>query len=263
MDKPLMHRVSLAAIAASMLLLAGCSPTTLDDSPPVSSSASPDPVETMEPVDDADDEPDAPSDVLFTITAGTTDASGSPITLTMTGHAPQHWNAAGRESVKNDFITRCSALGGGSVWEIGAPLTDATLDAYGSTLMVIDVGGTPAGRSFEAIDLLAGSFYYQQVGSPELEAVTDFAGCTAGTRVASTTAGTVIVDYESGESDGDLAQWVTGSYGFSAVYGSSTTFTSCAVELTPLAATYPLGDVPGWDATVSTPTQCWIGYQGE
>jgi len=259
-----MNRVSLAVVAASVLLLTACAPTSPvgDDSPP---TGSPKPVETVEPVDDepADDEPEAPSDVLFTVTVGTTDETGAPVSLTMTGHAPQHWNATGRESVKNDFITRCSALGGSSVWESGAPLTDALLDAYGSTLMVLDLEGSPASRSFEAIDLLAGSFYYQQVGSGSLLPVTDFPGCTAGSRMGSTGSGTIITDYESGQPDGDLAQWITGSYGFSAVYGSSTTFTSCDVDLTPLAATYPLTSIPGWDSTVSTDTQCWIGYQGE
>lgn len=254
-----MNRVSLAVVTASLLLLTACAPTSPvgDDSP---ATGTPKPVETVEPVAD---EPEAPSDVLFTVTAGTTDETGAPVTLTMTGHAPQHWDADGRESVKSDFISRCSALGGGSVWEVGAPLTDATLGAYGSTLMVIDLEGTPAGRSFEAIDLLAGSFYYQQVGSGALQPVTDITGCTAGSRMASTGTGTVITDYESGQPDGDLGQWMTGSYGFSAVYGSSTTFTSCVVELTPLAKTFDLASVPGWDATVWTETQCWIGYQGE
>lgn len=255
-----MNRVSpLVAVAASILLLTACVPKPVaDDTPP---EASPKPVETVEPVDD--EEPEAPSDVLFTITAATIDDTGSPITITMTGHAPQHWNAAGRESIKNDFIAQCGALGGGSVWEIGAPLNDATLDAYGSTLMVIDIESTPAGRTFEAIDLLAGSFYYQQVGSGDIEPVTDFPGCTAGSRLASTGSATIITDYESGDTDGDLAQWLTGSYGFAAVYGSSTTFTSCTTELTPLAATFDLASITGWDATVSTPSQCWTGYQGE
>lgn len=254
-----MNRVSLLAVAAaSLLLLAGCAPTLPPggDSP----SASPKPVETVAP---EDAEPEAPSDVLFTVTALTTDDAGAPVTLTLTGHAPQHWDAAGRESVKDDFIARCGALGGGTVWEAGAPLNDATLDAYGSTLMVIDVEGTPAGRTFEAIDVLGGSFYYQQVGSGALVPNTDFPGCTAGSRVASTGSGTIITDYENGQPDGDLAQWIAGSYGFTAVYGSSTTFTSCTTELTPLAATFDLASLPGWDAAQSTPTACWIGYQGE
>lgn len=254
-----MNRVSLAVVAASVLLLTACVPTspTGDDKP---AGEPPTPVETAEPVVD---EPEAPSDVLFTVTAGTTDETGAPITLTMTGHAPQHWDAAGRESVKTDFIAGCGALGGGSVWEVGAPLTDATLDAYGSTLMVIDIESTPAGRAFEAIDLLAGSFYYQQVGFGDIAPVTDFPGCTAGSRLDSTGSASIITNYESGNPEGDLAQWITGSYGFAAVYGSSTTFGSCTTELTPLAATYDLASITGWDAAMTTPTQCWIGYQGE
>ena len=254
-----MNRISpLVAVAASLLLLTACGPTapTGGDAP----TGSPTPLDTAQP---ADEEPEAPSDVLFTVTAVTTDETGSPVTLTMTGHAPQHWDAAGRESVKNDFIAGCSALGGSSVWDVGATLNDATLDAYGSTLMVIDVAGTPAGRSFEAIDLLAGSFYYQQVGSGDLDAVTDIEGCTAGSRVSSTGSGTIITDYESGSTEGDLTQWLTGSYGFTAMFGSSTTFTSCTTELTPLAETFDLTSFEGWDAGHSTETACWIGYQGE
>lgn len=256
-----MNRIPpLVAVAASVLLLSGCwltpsTPTGTDESP-----ASPSPAPSA--TDDAVEEPEAPSDVLFTITAGTTDDTGAPVTITMTGHAPQHWDAAGRESVKNDFIAQCGALGGGSVWEIGAPLTDATLAAYGSTLMVIDVESTPAGRTVEPIDLLAGSFYYQQVGTGAVAPVAELPGCS-GSRLVSTGSATLITDYESGQPTGDLAQWLTGSYGFTAAYGSSTTFTSCTATLTPLAATYPLSSLPGWDVTQSTATQCWTGYQGE
>ena len=251
-----MNRASLAVVAASVLLLTACVPTLSDDDAPP--PPTPKPVETV-----VADEPDEPDDVLFTVTAGTTDDVGTPVTVTLTAHAPQSWDAPGRAAVKDDFLSLCGALGGGSVWDPEATASDATLGAYGSTLMVIDVVSTPAGLSLEPIDLLAGSFYYQQVASGDVTPVTEIEGCTAGNRLTQTGTVRAITDYESGSAAGDLDQWIAGSYGFTATFGTSTTFTSCDVELTPLFATYDLGEIEGWDAAQATDTACWIGYQGE
>lgn len=252
-----MNRVSLVVVAASVLLLTACVPKPVGDDSP---EAPPKPLETViadEP------KPEAPSDVLFTVTATTADDMGAPVTLTMTGHAPQHWDAPGREAVKNDFVDLCTALGGGSVMDESATLGDASLEMFGSTLMVIDTVSTPAGHNLEPIDLLAGSAYYQQVASGDVVAITEVPHCIAGNQLVTTGAVHGITNYETGKSEGDLAQWLTGSYGFAATFGTSTTFTSCSYELTPLAATFDLTLWPGWDAAESTESHCWIGYQGE
>lgn len=257
---PMNRFALLVAGAASVLVLSACVPT-----PPAGGGASPTPrpTETVVAEEPTEEEPAAPSDVLFIVTAATTDSMGSPVTLTMTGHAPQHWDAPGRESITNDFITQCTTLGGGSVWDSEATLSEATLDAFGSTLMVIDVESTPAGRTLAPIELFGGSFFYQQVSSGDIVPATDFVGCTAGNRLETTGSGTIITNYENGSTTGDLSQWLAGGYGFGAAFGSSVTFTSCTTELTPLAQSFDLASLPGWDAATSSPTDCWIGYRGE
>ncbi len=244
--------------AASLLLLTACDPLTgLGDEPSDSASdgpTTPTPDPTIAPT----------SDILFTIRASTTDDTGSPVALTMVAHAPQDWDAAGRADIKDSFISQCTALGGGTVSNVDGMLDEASLDAYGSTLMVIDVTSTPASQVLAGgIELKLGSPYFYEVVSGDGLSNPYAVSCYAGYQINSTGTVTSITNYESGNPTPDPKQWQTGRYGFSAAYGSSAILSGCNIQLTALAIDSGIAAVDGWAIVPGTESECAIGYQGE
>ena len=257
-----MRRRSAAAIvglaAASLLLLTACDPLTgLGDEPSDSASGGP-----TAPTPDPSVEPT--SDVLFTIRTSTTDDSGSSVALTMVGHAPQDWDAAGRAGIKDSFISQCAALGGGTVSNAEGVLDEASLDAYGSILMVIDVTSTPASHALAGgIELKLGSPYFYEVVSGDGLSNPYAVTCYAGYQINSTGTVTSITNYESGSPTPDPTQWKTGRYGFAAAYGSSAILSGCDIQLTALAIDSGIATADGWAVAPGTESECAIGYQGE
>ena len=247
----------MVVIATSSLLLTGCDPDAAFpnfDTPP--------PGETNRPTA-APDDPALDDDTLFVVSVTTTDATGDPVQLELVGHASQEWNAPGRDEVKQTYVEQCTALGGGTVSDFEDALDDESLDAYGSTLMVLDVTSTPAGRTLSgAIELQLGSPYYYLVAAGDGLENPSASGCYGGYQLVSTGAVSAIVNYETGSSTADLSQWRTGRYGFVASYGSPA-FSDCTVELTALAIESDVGDVDGWSPDDGTETECAIGYRGE
>jgi hypothetical protein len=240
---------------AALLLLTSCASGGPTPSPSESSSSSetPTPTETVEPV----------SDVLFTVEAQIPDGAGGQFTFVMVAHEPQPWDAPGRESIAQDYIAECSALGGGSVWD-DQPLDEASLERNGSHLMVIDITGTPDGETLPgSLGLVVGSpYYYQVISGP---GVTNPAGvgCYSGKHIAATGEFRSITNYETGDPAGDPLQWLIGSYGFSATAGSAVTFSSCGIEFTDLATAAGVDTATGWDADLTSATNCTFGYVGE
>jgi hypothetical protein len=208
--------------------------------------------------------PDPEDDTLFVITATMTEPNGEEVQLQMTGHAPQQWDAPGREDVKETYIDQCTALGGGTAMDPEGLLNEASLSANGSTLMVIDVVSTPAATTLSGpVELQLGNPYHFVVVSGEgAENPYPFA-CYGGYRIVSTGTLSAIVNYETGSPSADLSQWRTGRYGFTSEFGSVAVFSDCTIALTARAIEADVADVDGWDAEGGTDTECAIGYQGE
>jgi hypothetical protein len=245
---------------ASVLSLGGCfflpstPPSATESSSPPAESTTPTPVATVE----------APSDVLFTVTATTTDSEGGPVQLTMTAHRPQPSTNPGRESIRDEYIDGCNALGGGSVSNVDIGLLDSgILAGYGSSLMVIDVESTPAGRTFaNPISLSLGSPYYFQVTTGDNVSNLTESYCYPGSQLDGTGAVTDITNYETASATPDPTQWRYGRYGFT-IEGGKKTLENCTFTSTPLAVADGMNDVDGWSATGATNKSCAIGYQGE
>jgi hypothetical protein len=239
-------------LAASTAPLAGC------DSGFPSFTLTPVPSESPSAAIDPGD------DTLFVVTATLTEPDGSEVELQMTGHASQEWDAPGREAIKDAYIDQCNELGGGTVSDTEATLDEASLDDYGSTLMVIDVVSTPPGTTLGGpVELQLGNpFHYLVASGDGLENPHAY-GCYGGYQLVSTGTVTAIVNYETGSPTADLSQWRTGRYGFIAAYGSPAVFSNCTIALTARAIEADVADVDGWDTEGGTDTECAIGYQGE
>jgi hypothetical protein len=201
--------------------------------------------------------------VLFTVEAKVPDGMGGDYTLVMVAHAPQPWDAPGRASIAADFIAQCNALGGGTVWG-DTVLDETTLEAHGSHLMVIDITGTPGGATLPGpVDLVVGSPYYYQVISGPGVTNPSGVGCYPGSQIAATGGFHAITNYDTFEPAGDPLQWLSGSYGFSASYGSPATFAACSIEYTDLAHASGVDTDPAWSTDMTSPTNCTFGYRGE
>jgi hypothetical protein len=244
---------------AAVLALGGCfflpsTPPSATESSPPAASATPTPVPTV----------GAPSDVLFTVTATTTDSEGGPVQLTMTAHRPQPSTTPGRESIRDEYIAGCNALGGGSVSNVDVGLLDSSILAtYGSSLMVIDIESTPAGRTFaNPISLSLGSPYYFQVTTGDNVSNLTENYCYPGSQLDGTGSVTDITNYETASETPDPTQWLNGRYGFTIDSGKKT-LENCTFTSTPLAVADGMNDVYGWSSTGATNTSCAIGYQRE
>jgi hypothetical protein len=250
--------IVLLGLATATGSFAGCGEVA-PSSGPSASQSSPAPSPSTSPSPSA-----SASDVLLTISATTKDKNGAPVSLLMTVHASQVWDAPGRESVKDTYIELCTALGGGSVSDDRATLNEASLAAYGSTLLVIDTESEPRGHGLAGpIDLDLGSQYYYQVAEGPGLSNPNAAGCYGGYQISSTGKVTSITNYETGNSEPDLFQWRTGRYGFTSSYRSSAVLTDCTITLTQLAIDAGVKEVDGWGVEEATPTECATGYQGE
>ena len=242
------------AIAIAALLLIGCTAAPA----PVQTPA---PMVTGTPTADAVD-PSLDSDALFVISATTTSASGDAVELTMTGHASQAYDA--RPEIKQAYIDQCTALGGGTVMDADGTLDDASLAAFGSSLMVIDTTSTPASTPLVGgIELRLGNPFYFVVASGDGLSNPYASGCYGGYQIDSTGTVTSITNYETGDPTPDLAQWRSGRYGFSVAYGSSAVLENCVITLTQLAIDSGVGEIDGWYPDSGTESECAIGYRGE
>ncbi len=239
---------------ATLLTLGGCfllphgTPSTASPTPTPSESATPEPA----------------SDELFTVTATTTDSAGAPVTLTLTAHRPQESTTIGRESIRDQYITGCNALGGGSSSDSAVTtLSPEILAGFNSELMVIDVVSEPAGRTFASpISLLLGSgFYYQVTSGDNVENLTSL-GCYPGSQLTGTGTVTGITNYESPGATPDPTQWLSGTYGFG-VDATAQSLQNCTVQLTDLATADGVDSAEGWDTAQTSNSYCSIGYLGE
>ena len=248
----------MVVLAASTGPLAACDPPS---SPLGDVTLTPVPSESLTP---APVDPDVDADVLFVITATMSEPGGAELTLQMTGHASQKWDAPGREAIKDAYIEQCTALGGGTAMDPEGTLDEASLQANGSTLMVIDVVSTPAATSLRGpVELQLGNpNHYVVVSGDGVENPYPF-GCYGGYRMVSTGEVSAIVNYETGSPSADLSQWRTGWYGFTSEFGSPAAFSNCTIALTPRAIEADVADVDGWDTEGGTETECAVGYQGE
>ena len=239
-------------IATAALLLAGCSTGGFDPAPdPMAPSPTPTAAEGA-----------YGDDVLFVITATTSAADGSPVQLTMTGHASQPADA--RPDVAERFISECSALGGGSVMDVDATLSAQTLAEFGSTLMVIDTVSEPAGVALAgAVELQLGNPFYYVVASGDGLGNPYAHSCYGGYQIAESGSVSSVTNYETGSPTPDLAQWRSGRYGFLTAFDSSAVLSDCVVELTPLAVEAKVADIDGWFSDGGSATECAVGYRGE
>ena len=180
------------------------------------------------------------------------------IEVTLTGHAPQDWDAPGRDDVKKAFINGCNALGGGTVSQADDPLNETTLDKYGSTLMVLELESAPAGRTLKTPFhvLFSNPFYYSvAAGDGLVNKDTDY--CYGNYQLTTSGSASAVTNYETGNPTPDLKQWTVGRYGFFAEKGAP--FGDCVVKLTPLAESLGVLDVEGWGTPFITEQECSVG----
>jgi hypothetical protein len=259
------HTKTILAVGTSIAImtsLSGC--LILPPSTPASTDSAPTPVEGESSSPTPTPTPVAVSDVLFTITAEVTDTAGEVVSLTMTGHQPQVSTAAGRESIRDTYISECNARGGGSTSDYAAGTIDPSmLEGFGSTLMVIDIDSSPAGRTFSApLSLRLGSgFYYQVVTGDGVDHLRS-TGCYADAELVGSGTATGITNYETGYGTPDPTQWQNGQYGFSIDHGRGS-LEHCEITLTPLAIDSGVESVPGWEPGGTSARFCAIGYLGE
>lgn len=236
---------------AALLVLTGCTAAPLP-------APMPTPTQTPSAAFDPGD------DTVFVITATTIASDGSPVELTMTGHANQPIDSPGREEVKRSYIEQCTALGGGTVMDDSGALDDETLTGYGSSLMVIETVSEPAGATLTGgIELLLGNAFYTVVASGDGLSNPYANLCYGGYQIDSTGSVTSITSYETGSPEPDLAQWRGGRYGFTVAYGSAAVLENCTITLTQLAIDSGVGEIDGWYPDGGTESECAIGYRGE
>ena len=203
-------------------------------------------------------------DTVFLISATTTAADGSAVELHMRGYANQPVDAPGREAVKQSYVEQCNALGGGTVMDPSGELSNETLTAYGSSLMVIETESTPAATTLVGgVELLLGNPFYTVVASGDGLSNPYANECFGGYQIDSTGTVTSITNYETGSPTPDLAQWRSGRYGFSVAFGSTAVLENCVITLTQLAVDSGVGDIDGWFSDGGTEMECAIGYRGE
>jgi hypothetical protein len=243
-------RVKPVIALAVVLVLSGCTAAAAPTPPPLPSvtpTAAPDPGD----------------DTVFIITATTAAADGSTVELTMTGHANQPYDDPDRADIAESYLEQCEALGGRTVMDSSGELSEKTLAAYGSSLMVIDTVSTPAATDLAGgIELLLGHPFYTVVASGDGLSNPYANECFGGYQIDSTGSVRSITNYETGSPTPDLAQWRSGRYGFSVAFDSSAVLSDCAVTLTQLALDSDVLDIDGWYSDGGSDLECAVGYRG-
>lgn len=257
--------IALLTGAVAVGALTACSSATraLPDTSP-SVTPAPAPVGTPTP-EASDAAPEPADDVLFTVAAKVRATDGTTVDLAVSGRAPLASTDDAATSLVDSFVDQCVALGGRSASDVDTGVSAAALEAFGSTILQLDLSSTPEGHTFAApVDVELGSPYFARVVSGDnVQAVEPNDTCTGGYQLTGSGAGTALANFESGTPEPDLTQWTFGHYGFTVGADSGATIESCEVEVSDLAAS-AVADVPGWQfASDSTGLSCGIGYRGE
>jgi hypothetical protein len=201
--------------------------------------------------------------VLFTIEAQLSDGAGGYIPLTLVAHQLQDSDAPGREDIADTYIEKCTALGGGNISNVNSTLSRATLDQYGSSLMVIDLSSTPPGIDLpQGVYLALGSVFQYQVAYGDVYNDGE-TGCYQANELRTTGVATGITNYETGNSTSDPNQWVNGNYGFYLQPEEGGGLTACSIEFTDLATAAGVDAIQGWNPGYVTDTTCLFGNDGE
>ncbi|MHB1171219.1 MAG: hypothetical protein ACYCZY_01750 [Lacisediminihabitans sp.] len=198
--------------------------------------------------------------MLFTISANLRGTDGATIGIEMTAHAPLAASDTAKVAdLKKEFLAQCGVGFGGT------PITDDTLVANGSTLMLLDLTSSNQGQDFVSpVDLYLGSRYFAQAASGSGILPPDKSlGCYGTHSWSKSGTAHGIADFQSGNASPDLAQWRYGLYGFAVRYGSGATIEACRIVLAPLAQSAGLDSITGWNPNDTSGTSCAVGYTGE